>query len=348
MMRKLRRVLQWLGLAMIVLLIVMSVYAPFIGAARAQQFFNSVPLTLYWFAFVVLLILSVMVIRRLHRAPGLLLIHVGCILILGGSMWASEAGHSIQKKLFGIDKFMRGAMQIFEGKSENKVQIPDSDEIRVLPFSIRLRDFRLEYYKTGSLFVKSPEGDKWRFRAEVGAEYPLSPKYGSIRITKAFRNFRIDTEGEKKIPFDDPGPGNNPALEIQIISSDETTTRQYVFERFSTHEHPDKEEKLELRYFRPVSDYISDLEVVKEDIVVVEKTIEVNYPLHYGGYYLYQHGYDPEEGKYTVLMVVSDSGIFVVFGGFLALMAGLIWHFWLKPVLSRIELNVDKDETNGS
>ncbi len=348
MMSKFRYVLQWLGLMLIVLLTAMSVYAAFIGPRRTQQFFNSIPLIFYWVALVVLLTGSIIAFRRLHRAPGLLLIHLACILILVGSMWASETGHIIQKQLFGIDKFTRGQMKIYEGRSENQVQLFDSDKTEELPFSIRLRDFRLQYYETGFLIVQSPEGNRWRFRAEVGTEHPLSPKYGSIRITRTFRNFRIDTESEKKTPFDDPGPGDNPALEVHLTKPDGTTSVHYVFERFSSHEHPVKAEKLKFVYHRMVSDYISHLEVLKDSVTIAEKNIEVNHPLHYGGYYFYQHGYDSKEGKYTVLMVVSDSGIYIVYAGFLALMAGLIWHFWLKPVLSRIELRVDKDETDGS
>ena len=36
--------------------------------------------------------------------------HLGCILVLLGGMWGSNAGHAMQKRLFGIDKIPRGQM----------------------------------------------------------------------------------------------------------------------------------------------------------------------------------------------------------------------------------------------
>ena len=116
----------WAALVLIIVLTVMSIYGAFIGAERAQAFFNSVPSVVFWALFAVALIAGFIAFRRLIRVPGLLLIHAGCILIIAGGMWGSQGGHDLQKKLFGIDKVRSGQMVIYEGRSDNHVAIYDS------------------------------------------------------------------------------------------------------------------------------------------------------------------------------------------------------------------------------
>lgn len=48
----------------------------------------------------------------------------------------------------------------------------------------------------------------------------------------------------------------------------------------------------------------------------------VNAPARYRGYTFYQQGYDPEHGDYTVLLVVRDPWLWVVYAGIALLAAG--------------------------
>jgi hypothetical protein len=84
-----------------------------------------------------------------------------------------------------------------------------------------------------------------------------------------------------------------------------------------------------------VRDYISDLAVIENGKIVAEKNVEVNHPLHFGGYYFYQHSYDAQAAQYSILMVVSDAGLSVVYLGYLMLCAGVIWHFWLRDIFKK-------------
>ncbi len=327
LMNKFRRTVMWIGLALIILLLFLSVYGAFIGAARAQSFINRLPLMVYWIAFMLLLITALTVFRRLVRVPGLLLMHLGCVFILAGSMWASEAGHKLQKKLFGIDKIPAGQMEIYEGHSHNHV-ILENNMVKELPFSVELKDFQIEYYKPAYLYIQSRDGQGWKIPVEIGSEFPLGPELGTVKILRTFENFKITTEeGSRKI-VDDPQPGLNPALEVQITSPQGQVTTKYVFERFGGHTAP--EDKFALSYRRVISDYISQLRITKDERIVAEKDIEVNHPLSFGGYRFYQHSYDAEAGQYTVLMVVSDTGVGVVFAGCWMLCIGVFWHMWLR------------------
>jgi len=327
-MNKFRRAVMWAALTLIILLIFLSIYGAFVGAQRAKSFFNSLPLAVYWLALTLLLVIGIIVFRRLVRVPGLLLIHAGCILILAGAIWSSDAGHNLQKKFFGIDKIPAGQMAIFEGTRENRVTLKDNDQVKELPFYVRLKDFRIEYYKPEYLLIQTRQGQSWRIPVEIGREFSLGNDLGKVNILRAFENFKIRIEGDKHIPYDDPQPGYNSALQVQITSPVGDIDTRYVFERFPSHMHP--EDKLLLSYQRVISDYVSELQIIENNKVVAEKNIEVNHPLHFGGYHFYQHSYDDQAGQYTVLMVVSDTGLNLVYIGYLMLCCGVFWHLWLS------------------
>lgn len=327
-MSRFRRGLMWAGLIAIILLILLSIYGAFVGAERAKNFFNTIPLSIYWLALTVILIAGLVAFRRLVRVPSLLLIHAGCVLVLIGSMWGSDAGHKLQKQLFGIDKIPTGYMVIYEGDSENLVASKEGKAIGELSFRIRLKDFRIEYYKPEYLQIQSREEQRWKIPVKINTEFSLGADLGTVTVVRVFENFKITIDGNKRTAFDDPRPGYNPALEVQIKHPDGTVRTQYAFKRFPGHIHP--EDKFLLRYQRIISDYISELEVFKNDKIVANKNIEVNHPFHFGGYHFYQHSYDARAGQYTILMVVSDSGLNVVYVGYVMLCMGVFWQLWLR------------------
>jgi len=317
-----------MALALILQLIILSIYGAFLGAERAKSYFNSLTGALHWIFLTVLLIVGIIIFRRLVRVPALLLIHVGCILILAGSIWGSQAGHNLQKRLLGIEKIPTGQMLIYQGQHENRVVLEDSNQTGELPFYVRLKDFRVEYYKPDFLQIQTKQGKSWKVPIEIGKEISLGEDVGTVKIVRAFESFKIKVEDGKNIAFDDPNSAANPALEVEIKSPDGKAATRYVFERFPSHTRP--EDRLLLWYQRIISDYVSQLQILRNNEVVAEKDIEVNHPLHFGGYHFYQHSYDADAGEYTILMVVSDTGLNLVYAGYLMLCIGALWHFWLK------------------
>ncbi|MFA5252240.1 MAG: cytochrome c biogenesis protein ResB [Phycisphaerae bacterium] len=229
-----KRAVMRVSLAMVVLLVFLSIYGAFLGPYHAKTFFNSQWLSVYWLDLMAFLVTAFVVFCRPVRFPGLFLILGGGILVLAGALLSSGTGLKIQNQLFGTDKIQTGRMIIFEGDTENRIWLEDSGQIKELPFHIKLKDFRIEYY--------APES---------------------------------------------------------------------------------------------VRDYISDVQVVKDGSVVAEKSVEVNRPLHFGGYHFYQNSFDPEAHKYTVLSVVSDTGLNFVYAGYLALGIGVFWHFWLRHIFTK-------------
>jgi len=84
-----------------------------------------------------------------------------------------------------------------------------------------------------------------------------------------------------------------------------------------------------------VKDYMSTLEIIEEGNVVKSQIVEVNKPLVYDGYYFYQSNYNPDDPDYSGIQVVKDPGIFIVYFGFIVLISGLIYIFYLKPIFKR-------------
>ena len=190
-MSKFRRFQMWAAMVLIVLLMGLSVFSAFYGTQRSQDFFNSLPLTVYWSLFGVVLIVAIASFRRLLRVPALLLTHLGCVFLLAGGMWGSPGGHDLQKKHFGSEKVPFGHMVIYETQSVNAIVDLDQDGkiLAELPFSVYLDDFRMEYYSEPSYLDIESDDARWRLAAEVGAGRAA----GQIRIeiVRVFRNFKI-------------------------------------------------------------------------------------------------------------------------------------------------------------
>lgn len=337
-MNKPARVVLWLALTAVGLLAIFSIAGAFWGAEKARQFFNSVPLKIYWYVFALLFVIGFVEFPRLLRRPSSLLTHAGCLLVLIGGMLGSPSGHHLAKRFLDTDKIPEGFLVIYEGQSENRVVSDDFKHILgQLPFSIKLNDFRLEYYEADEksapkLNIETPDGNSTQIVARAGEEMSLGQ--GRLKVVRTFANFRIQIEKGEKKAIDDKSGSENPAVEVEIAKPDGTSYKRYVFERFAGHG-ADESPKLTytLQGPRMPKDYFSDLVVIKDGKEVLSKTIEVNCPLHYEGYHFYQHSYDSDAGQYTILSVTSDSGLYTVYAGYWLLSLGIIWQFWLRPVL---------------
>lgn len=173
-MKKLRQILLWAVLVGIGLLLGLSVIGAFLGDERARAVFNSIPLVVFWVLLLGLLAVGLVHFKRLIRSAGLLGAHLGSLLILLGAMLGSDGGHSLTARLFGSNKIPSGYMTIYEGHASNSITDSKNREIGKLPFSVGLKDFRIEYYEVDEpwrLLVESPEVDKQDHTTKWKREY---------------------------------------------------------------------------------------------------------------------------------------------------------------------------------
>jgi cytochrome c biogenesis protein ResB len=84
-----------------------------------------------------------------------------------------------------------------------------------------------------------------------------------------------------------------------------------------------------------VRDFYSVLEVVDDGKVVLEKKIEVNDPLRYGGYTFYQSSYDSKGLSWSGLQVRNDPGVPLVYAGFAVQLLGMIVIFYINPLIRK-------------
>ena len=231
----------------------------------------------------------------------------------------------------GRDIIPSGQMMIRNGQTESRVTTADGNDLGKLPFGLALDQFRIEYYEPGQLDVSDTQGHhRWNVPAEPNAHLDMGPPYGSMKVVRAFKNFRMGME-KGSSAYDDPGPGSNAAMEVLVTPPGGPSTRRFVFEQHPGHANPGS--PLVIQYRRTIKDYVSEVKVLKGGDTVAKKAIEVNHPLYYGGYHFYQssYGQDPQTGQmYTVLSVVSDSGLTAVLAGYLLLCLGVTWQCGFK------------------
>jgi len=465
-----RRIVLWAALAAIGLLVVLSAVGAFLGAEKAGAMFNSVPLAVFWFVLLGLLVWGFAAFKRLLASPGLLAVHLGSMLIVAGGLYGSEGGHALAAAWLGSRKITSGYMMIPEGDWSTFVTDGQGRRVGDLPFRISLKDFRLEHYEEPGpwllvvnaspadgagerrwqvidwvvgeevaipfteagvkvvqyldsarpvyaegarriLEVVQADGKKFSVPAEVGQEMTVENPKARLRILRVLSHMAVTGHGEDMRVVDVPdsqGPaaleievtwpgkpdagkityairglaahGNLPGLHVDYVFPEPSGARAAppgappAMELVVTHEagqvrrwliakDPDRPVQLSLAELLgpqtapaggahpgmdggtylilaaprgPIRDYFSHLAVFEEDRQVAEKVIQVNDPLHYGGYHFYQHSYDAHGGRYTVLAVESDSGLWPVYAGFAMLCAGTFWACWVRPAWRRL------------
>lgn len=131
----------------------LCVYTSFLGAERAEDFFTSQPLVVFWVLSIILATISLFKFIKLRKAH-LLLIHVGTILIIFGSMVASEKGHELVAHITKKVKPVQGQMVIYVGQSSNQLYDRSKNMSYKLPFEIHLKDFEIENYPSCNKQVK--------------------------------------------------------------------------------------------------------------------------------------------------------------------------------------------------
>ena len=144
-------------------------------------------------------------------------------------------------------------------------------------------------------------------------------------------------DGGKVTAGEGPEDAENPGYEVQIKGPDGAVEVQYVFEKFAGHDMPNY--RFEIQYQPPQmpKDYISELTVLEDGQERVRRHIEVNHPLSYGGYLFHQQSWGQDEhGLYSVIGVVSNSGLEAVFTGYAVLAAGIAGQLWIVPAYRKL------------
>lgn len=326
------------GLFALLLLVLLSITGAFLGANKASLFFNSPPLAVFWMALSVLFVSAFIFWKSLYLRPYLLLCHVGCIAVLAGGLWGSEAAHAFRMAAGLSSKLTQGTILLHQGQTGSQVTLDDQARVFELPFSVRLAETEAIYYDEPFIGIYDSRGGLiGRIPAAVGGSYELYPKSTiGVQVTRRFENLRLIRSVEGMEGVEGEASQSNPGYEVTFSMPDGSSFRRYVFERIEPHAMPNA--RLICRYSAGgmPKEYRSLLILEKAGQVLAQKTIRVNDPLHYGGYHFYQNTFGCDQtGPYSGIMVVSDSGVGIVFFGYALLIFGLFGQFWIKPLYGR-------------
>jgi hypothetical protein len=212
------------------------------------------------------------------------------------------------------------------GESTRTVRVtrngsPTSEEA-ALGFELRLdrldvshhpAEFRVGYYE--------PAGDTFSLRAsfepEVGVRHRL-PRGGGFRIV------HLESEGGQG-----PAELRNPAAVLEIGAGDDVrqTPLLFALRPGSNFARVGSGVLVFEQTAASVKSFVSHVTLTSGDDVS-QARVEVNQPLSYGGWRLYQANFDPRDPTYSGIAAVRDPGVPWVFLGFALICAGVVWTFY--------------------
>jgi len=320
------------GLALILAMVILSIYGACLGAERAAIFFNSPAMLAFWSLLILVLLGSMVVFAGLRKGSFLFLMHAGCLLVLVAGGWNCRAVRDIKEHIFHRTAISKALLKIYPQQISDVVYSVDENEFYQLPFSIRLDDFSVSYYDLPYLLTKSAQTtEQWQIPLEAEKVHKLSDSFGSVCVNAVYKNMKINIEAGQTSAYEDPGPGSNPGCVLEFTAPDGVKTMRYVFANFPSHTNLSSPFETEWVPPRHVSDYVSKTTVIENQKPVGQKDIEVNKPLYFKGYHIYQHSWGTDrDGMYSVLQIVSADGLSLVFAGFAFIATGAAGHFWKK------------------
>jgi hypothetical protein len=235
----------------------------------------------------------------------------------------------------------RGFMELEEGSASN-IFYDETDQAHILSFEVALKDFSIEYYPETleRLWVQIPKRRFQKaFPVTLGRPILVKGTGYQLEIIRYEPNVVIDHKTEGVLNgLHQP---ENPALWVKVLGPNESNHR-WVFVNSPHLQTPAPPGGIELIYQRTphIKEFQSAVEIRKWNQILNTGRIEVNGPLKHMGYLLYQSGYDEKNPRKTVLEVVRDPGVPIVYTGFILLIAGLSFVFFIKPNLREREAGI--------
>jgi hypothetical protein len=172
------------------------------------------------------------------------------------------------------------------------------------------------------------EGGAQADLVQIGQKAKLGETGWTIKIAERLVRPRFTLEATPSL---DPRAG--PAIQVSMDPADGTAENSVWLTPNTTGE-MGQTKLLYSREFRP-KQYISDVTFVVNGDETVQGKVKVNAPLTYRGFKFYQSSYGDDGGLFSVLQVKRDAGAPIVYIGFALLCVGLLYVFYIKPLLTK-------------
>ena len=261
---------------------------------------------------------------------GFILNHVGLFLALTAGM-------------LGTGDLQRLSINTFEGKPSWIATDAQKNQVE-LPFAFYLKDFIIDEYapklalvdnKTGSI---AHNNGKNLYLVEKGETY-------------YFQNFEVTVDeflessariGDRYHPVNEMGSPPSAKISVKNIETDSIQSAWISSGSFSQ---PYESLKISDAYsmvmtIPEVKKFSSDIDILTKEGERISTVLEVNKPFNYKGYKIYQLSYDDKMGKWSnlsVLELVRDPWLPVIYIGIFMMIAGAIYMFWMGNKITKNE-----------
>ena len=295
-----------------------------VARLRLNGMFTSWP-----FAFVTLLFLFNLGISLLWKTVPFKLANLQFMLFHGGFWIALSCG------LLGSSDLQRLVVPLYEGKNSDKAYDRGRDTVIQLPFAIYLSNFEIdEYVPQFALYDPEtdqvmPEKSKMIPEVRKGAKAEW-PGYASVTVLDYLPNAIADQSGN---PVAAPGKKGVPYAKLRVVAESGKTLEQWI-----TTGGPGSKPQ-----FIPLGSYYIVMaegapKVFRSNVLIDDghgehrqTQLEVNKPVDFHGWKLYQMGYDEKAGRWSTMSLVEavrDPWLPAVYCGFFMIMAGNVLFFW--------------------
>ena len=266
------------------------------------------------------------------RYLGILISHLGLWLVI----FAASIGNS---------EITRLQMDMKEGQTNFMAKEPKTGKQFEMPFALKLNDFRMEEYPPKIGIVDNKSG---KLLHEQGKNIRLLESESSFQILEW--NVQVLEYLESAGKASDTyyylhDIGAPPAAYLQAISAKGDTVKGWIScGSFNTQYEGLKLDETHslIMLFPEPKNFISDIELFLPKGKQSEFSIEVNKPYSWEEWEIYQLSYDDEFGKWSdssVVELVRDPWLPIVYSGIFLMLAGALYLFWF----GRTRINKQKD-----
>jgi hypothetical protein len=259
---------------------------------------------------------------------GFILNHVGLFLAL-------IAG------ILGTGDLQRLSLDVYEGKPSWIATDINSQKVE-LPFAFYLNDFLIDEYnpklalvdnKTGSI---SHNDGKNLYLVEKGETYYFHNF--EVKINEFFPN--SGRFGKRYEPVNEIG--SPPSASISVKNT-KTDSIQNAWISSGSFRYPYESFKISDDYslvmtIPEVKRFSSDIDILTKEGERINTILEVNKPYKYKGWKIYQLSYDEKMGKWSnlsVLELVKDPWLPLIYIGIFMMIAGAIYMFWMGNKITK-------------
>jgi len=259
---------------------------------------------------------------------GFILNHVGLFLAL-------TAG------VLGSGDLQRLTLNIYEGKPSWIATDIDRNQVE-LPFAVYLNDFMIEEYNPKLALVDNSTGSisdnegKNLYIVEKGETY-------------YFNNFEVKIEdflpnairfGMRYEPVNELG--SPPAAYISVKNT-ENDSIQKAWISSGSYRYPYESIKISDEYSMVMTipeakKFSSDIDILTKDGERIKTVLEVNKAFKFKGWKIYQLSYNDKMGKWSdlsVIELVKDPWLPLIYLGIFMMIAGAIYMFWMGNKITK-------------